>query len=244
MLLAYLIDTNYEDVKYIVRYLRSIGKKCIRISTVLNACEAKEQYPNNRCLVLYKSEDRYIVGIWNHNTIRKATEGSDDDDYSSYTDVSYFKSHIDRVSYYVNASNDTVHIQRELQQISTNLNNPMDNNYKQALIEDKGTDAMVNIDYPNKRIINNEDVIKDTIDHMVEDSNITWQKDVLNCKRDLSNSKINLAGVKTEYPINTNTIYSIHVSVNALEAKLKYLYKLGVELGFADTNSLPEEYKD
>ena len=88
------------------------------------------------------------------------------------------------------------------------------------------------INYKEQKFISPEEVESQEVKFMVEDTKLQFQKDLLETKRALSAAQVELNDLKTDYPLNVQSIIDKQIEIENYEDAISRMDKLGIELGF------------
>ena len=88
------------------------------------------------------------------------------------------------------------------------------------------------INYKEKRFISEEEQTSRDIEFMVEDAKLQFQKDLLETKKELEASRLVLADLKTNYPLDIQAIIDTQVEIENLSDAITRMDELAEEFGF------------
>ena len=88
------------------------------------------------------------------------------------------------------------------------------------------------INYKDKKFISPEEVESKEVEFMVEDARLQFQKDLLETKRALQDSQMDLNDLKTDYPLDVQAIIDKQIEVENYKDAIKRMNKLAEEFGF------------
>ena len=88
------------------------------------------------------------------------------------------------------------------------------------------------INYKDKKFISPEEVESKEVEFMVEDAKLQFQKDLLETKRALQDSQMDLNDLKTDYPLDVQTIIDKQIEVENYKDAVERMNKLAEEFGF------------
>ena len=88
------------------------------------------------------------------------------------------------------------------------------------------------INYKDKKFISPEEVESKEVEFMVEDARLQFQKDLLETKRALQDSQMDLNDLKTDYPLDIQAIIDKQIEVENYKDAIKRMNKLAEEFGF------------
>lgn len=90
------------------------------------------------------------------------------------------------------------------------------------------------INYKDKKFISPEEVESKEVEFMVEDARLQFQKDLLETKRALQDSRMDLNDLKTDYPLDVQTIIDKQIEVENYKDAIERMNKLAEEFGFSE----------
>lgn len=88
------------------------------------------------------------------------------------------------------------------------------------------------INYKEQKFISPEEVESQEVKFMVEDTKLQFQKDLLETKRALSGAQVELNELKTDYPLNVQSIIDKQIEIENYSDAITRMNELGEELGF------------
>ena len=88
------------------------------------------------------------------------------------------------------------------------------------------------INYKDKKFISPEEIESKEVEFMVEDTKLQFQKDFLETKRALSEARIRLEDLKTDYPLDVQIIIDTQIEIENYEDAIRRMSKLSEEFGF------------
>ena len=88
------------------------------------------------------------------------------------------------------------------------------------------------INYKEQKFISPEEVESQEVKFMVEDTKLQFQKDLLETKRALSAAQVELNELKTDYPLNVQSIIDKQIEIENYSDAITRMNELGEELGF------------
>jgi hypothetical protein len=88
------------------------------------------------------------------------------------------------------------------------------------------------INYKEKTLISSAEKESKEVEYMVGLAKLQFEADLLETRKALEESKVKLADLKTEYPLDTTEIINTELEVEAYQDGINRLTRLGKELGF------------
>ena len=88
------------------------------------------------------------------------------------------------------------------------------------------------INYKEKRFISEEETSSQAVEFMVEDAKLQFEKDLLETRKELSESQLELDSLKTQYPLDVQAIIDKQVEIENLNDAITRMNKLKEEFGF------------
>ena len=88
------------------------------------------------------------------------------------------------------------------------------------------------INYKEQKFISPEEVESQEVKFMVEDTKLQFQKDLLETKRALSVAQVELNDLKTDYPLDVQSIIDKQIEIENYSDAFTRMNELGEELGF------------
>ena len=88
------------------------------------------------------------------------------------------------------------------------------------------------INYKEKRFISEEETSSQAVEFMVEDAKLQFEKDLLETRKELSESQLELDSLKTQYPLDVQAIIDKQVEIENLNDAITRMNKLKDEFGF------------
>ena len=90
------------------------------------------------------------------------------------------------------------------------------------------------INYKDKTLISPSEKESKEVEYMVGLAKLQFEADLLETRKALEESKVKLANLKTDYPLNVPEIINTQIEVEAYEDGLERMKELGRELGFTN----------
>ena len=88
------------------------------------------------------------------------------------------------------------------------------------------------INYKDKKFISPEETESKEVEFMVEDAKLQFQKDLLETKKALSASQMELNDLITDYPLDVQAIIDKQIEIENYSDAINRMDKLAKELGF------------
>ena len=97
---------------------------------------------------------------------------------------------------------------------------------------------MVQIDYKEKKLLNQEDTTTQEVSFMVSQTELNMQQDALATKRQLFAKEQELLNLKRTYPFDLAEYVKVRANIKCLKEGLKAIAELQEEFGFEVTANL------
>lgn len=92
---------------------------------------------------------------------------------------------------------------------------------------------MIQINYKEKKLLTEEEMIQEELDYMIGEQKLSFERDLLANRKDLSTLKAQLKSEEQNYPLDIVKIYSLYKQISELEKAIEYWDKdLRNKLGF------------
>ena len=88
------------------------------------------------------------------------------------------------------------------------------------------------INYKDKKFISPEEIESKEVEFMVEDAKLQFQKDLLETRKALSGSQMELNDLKTDYPLDVQAIIDKQIEIENYEDAIERMEELAKEFGF------------
>lgn len=90
------------------------------------------------------------------------------------------------------------------------------------------------INYKDKKFISPEEMESKEIEFIVEDAKLQFQKDLLETRKALSTTEVELSDLKISYPLDVQAIIDKQIEVENFEDAIERMKALAEEFGFSN----------